>query len=82
MRTRIYTSSAAPVAPPTATGTTISRLAGLRRAAVVVGTLLGLIWLLRGLDRRRTQRIARQVAELLAQAQPATAAAPGDSDQT
>ena len=71
MRTRIYTSLAAPVPPPTPTGATISRLAGLRRGATLLGILLAVVFLLRGLDRRRTQSLAQQVAEILAQPQPA-----------
>ncbi len=69
MRTRIYTSSAVPLAS-TPTGTTVARLAGVRRGATLLGILLAVIFLLRGLDRRRTQRIADQVANLLAQSQP------------
>ncbi len=69
MRTRIYTSSAVPTAT-TPAGTTVARLAGVRRGATLLGVLLALIFLLRGLDRRRTQRLARQVAEVLAQSQP------------
>ena len=70
MRTRIYTTSTA-LPAPTPTGTTVSRLAGARRAATLLSLLLAIIVLLRGLDRRRTQGIARQVAGILAQAQPA-----------
>ncbi len=80
MRTRIYTSLAAPVAPPTPTGTTVRRLAGLRRAATLLGVLVAVLVLLRGLDRRRTRGIARQVAELLAPAQPAIQAGAGNPD--
>ena len=69
MRTRIYTSSAVPLVS-TPTGTTVARLAGVRRGATLLGVLLAVIFLLRGLDRRRTQRIADQVANLLAQSQP------------
>ena len=69
MRTRIYTSSAVPTAT-TPTGTTVARLAGVRHGATLLGVLLALIFLLRGLDRRRTQRLAHQVAEVLAQSQP------------
>ena len=68
MRTRIYTSSAVPTAT-TPTGTTVARLARVRHGATLLGVLLALIFLLRGLDRRRTQRLARQVAEVLAQSQ-------------
>jgi len=76
MRTRIYTSSVAPVAP-TPAGATVARLAGVRRGATLLGVVLAVIFLLRGLDRRRTQRIARQVADLLAQPEaPAPPAAP------
>ena len=70
MRTRIDTPAAA-LPAPRPTGTTVSRLAGARRAAALLGLLLAVIVLLRGLDRRRTQGIARQVAGILAQAQPA-----------
>lgn len=76
MRTRIYTSSAAPIAT-TPTGATVARLAGARRGATLLGILLAVVFLLRGLDRRRTQRLARQVADLLAQPEaPAPPAAP------
>ncbi len=71
MRTRIYTSSAAPLAPPTPTGATVARLGGLRRGATLLGLLLAVVLVWRGLDRRRTRRIAQQVADLLAQSQPA-----------
>ena len=80
MRTRIYTTSAAPLAPPTPTGTTVRHLAGVRWAATLLSVLVAVIVLLRGLDRRRTQGIARQVVELLAQAQPAARHEGGDSD--
>jgi carbon monoxide dehydrogenase subunit G len=82
MRTRIYTSSVAPAGPQTPTGMTIAHLAAARRVGVLLAVLLGLAWLWRGVDRRRTRRIARQVAEYLAQNQAAAlAAAPGESGQ-
>ncbi len=83
MRTRVYTSLAAPVAPPalpTPTGTTVSRLATLWHGAILLGILLTVVLMLRGLGRRRTQRLARQVAEILAQAQPATQPNDGNPD--
>ena len=80
MRTRIYTTSAAPLAPPTPTGTTVRHLARLRWAATLLSVLLAAIVLLRSLDRRRTQRIAHQVAALLAPPQPAAQPEAGHSD--
>lgn len=73
MRTRIFTTSTASPPPLTPAGTTISRLAGLRWAATALAVLLAALFLWRGLDRRRTRRIAQQVAELLAQTQPPAA---------
>lgn len=70
MRTRIYTSSTTPTAPPSPTGATVARLGGLRRGATLLGLLLAVALVWRGLDRRRTRRIAQQVADLLAQPQP------------
>lgn len=74
MRTRIYTSSLA-AAPPTTlspTGSTIARLGALRRGAMALLAVFTLAFFLRAVDRRRTQRLARQLATLLEQAPEAT----------
>jgi len=68
MRTRTYTSTLdAPEAPAPTAGATHWLAVG-RSVGVLFGVLLTLFLLLRGLDRRRTRRIAHEVADLLEQA--------------
>lgn len=67
MRTRTYTSTLdAPQAPAPAAGAAHWLAVG-RSVAVLFGVLLALFLLLRGLDRRRTRRLAHEVADLLEQ---------------
>jgi len=68
-RTRIYTSSITPEPVVSPAGGTVQHLAGLRRAAVLLGSFLALAWVVRGVDRRRTRRLAQQVVALLTQGQ-------------
>ncbi len=69
MRTRIYTTTVdLPEAIAPASATTPHRLVAVGGVAGLLAALLALVLLLRGLDRRRTRRIAREVADLLEQA--------------
>jgi carbon monoxide dehydrogenase subunit G len=64
IRTRVYTTAAyqpAPVAP----AATIQRLAALRRLLAFASILLTLLILWRGIERRRTRRIAEELTALL-----------------
>lgn len=76
MRTRTYTSTLdAPQPAAPAVGGPPWLVAG-RSAAILLGALAAFLLLLRGLDRRRTRRLAHEVADLLEQAHRPGAAGP------
>lgn len=67
MRTRIYTSTvqADADALPIAAGETDHLLARVGRVATLIGFVLALLYLFRLRDRRRTRRLARELAAIL-----------------
>jgi len=73
MRTRIYTSSLQADRVAAAPDLPLPRLARVGGVALALSALLSLIFLLRARGRRRTRRLAREIAALLAPSPGSTA---------